>query len=53
LYDRAQMAIFASFLRPAFSASRMQHVSHLHPKSTLRPHNVWKYGTYPICYGWE
>jgi len=31
--------IFASYI----SASRMQHVSDLHPKFTLRPHYVWKY----------
>jgi len=38
------MAIFASFLRPVFSASRVQHVSDLHSKFALRPHHVWKYG---------
>ena len=32
------------FLRPVFSASRVQHVSDLHPKFTLRPHHEWKYG---------
>jgi len=26
------------------SASRVQHISDLHSKFTLRPHNVWKYG---------
>jgi len=43
----------ATFLRPMFSASRMQHVSDLHLKFTLRPHHVWKYGRYPICDGWD
>jgi len=28
------------FLRPVFSASRVQHVSDLHPKFALRPHHV-------------
>jgi len=32
------------FLRPVFSASRVQHVSDLHFKFALRPHHVWKYG---------
>ena len=40
-------------LRPAFSASRVQHVSDLHPKFALRPHHVWKYGRHPICDGWD
>ena len=43
----------ATFLRPVFSASRMQHVSDLHPKFALRPHHVWKYGEDPICDGWD
>jgi len=30
------MAIFGDFLRPAFSASRVQHVSDLHPKFAPR-----------------
>ena len=38
------MAIFGDFLRPLFSASRVQHVSDLHLKFALRPHHVWKYG---------
>jgi len=38
------MAIFASFLRPVFPASRVQHISDLHPKFALRPHHVRKYG---------
>jgi len=33
----------ATFLRPVFSVSRVQHVSDLHLKFTLRPHHVWKY----------
>ena len=31
---------FGKFLRPVFSASRMQHVSDLHLKFALRPHHV-------------
>jgi len=38
------MAILATFLRPVFSASRVQQVSDLHLKFALRPHHVWKYG---------
>jgi len=41
------------FLRPVFAASRVQHVSDLHPKLALRPHHVWKYGRHPICDGWD
>jgi len=48
LYDVAQIATFGDFLRPAFPASRVQHVSGLHPKVALRPHHVWKYGRHPI-----
>ena len=40
LYDGAQMAIFWWFLRPAFSVSHVQHVSDLHPKFALRPHQT-------------
>jgi len=36
------------FLRPVFSASRVQHTSDLHSKFALRPHHVWKYGRHPI-----
>jgi len=36
------------FLRPVFSASRVQHVADLHSKFALRPHHVWKYGRHPI-----
>jgi len=32
---------FGDFLRPVFSASRMQQVSDLHLKIALRPHHVW------------
>jgi len=39
------------FLSPVFSASRVQHVSDMHPKFALRPHHVWKYGRHPICVG--
>jgi len=39
------------FLRPVFSASRVQHVSDLHPKYALRPHHVWKYGRHQMCDG--
>jgi len=42
---------FGEFLRPVFSASGMQHVSHLHLKFTLKPHHVCKYGRHPICDG--
>jgi len=38
--------LYGDFLRPAFSASRVQHVSDLHPKFALRPHHdcaeVWQ-----------
>jgi len=45
--------IFGDFLRPAFPASRVQHISDLHSKFPLRPHHVWKYGRHPIRDGWE
>ena len=44
---------FASFLRPVFPASRVQHISDLHSKSALRPHHVSKYGRHPICGRWD
>jgi len=44
LCDGAQMAIFASSLRPAFPASRVQHISDLHSKFALSAHQAWKYG---------
>jgi len=48
LYNGAQMATFWRILHPAFSASRVQHVSDMHPKFALRPRHVWKYGKHPI-----
>ena len=36
---------FATFLRPVFSVSPVQHVSDLHLKFALKPHHVLKYGT--------
>ena len=45
MWDGAEMAIFASFLRPVFSASRVQQqVLDMHSKFALRPHHVRKYG---------
>ena len=38
----------ATFLRPIFAASRVPHISDMHPKFALRPHHVWKYGKHPI-----
>jgi len=35
------MAIFGDFLGPAFAASRVQHLSDLHSKFALGPHDVW------------
>ena len=44
----------ATFLRPAFPASRVQQVSDLHLKFALRPHHVWKYGIIHLFYGrWD
>jgi len=40
--------IFGDFLRSVFLASRMQHISDMHPKFALRRHHVWKYGRHPI-----
>jgi len=40
--------LFGDFLRPPFPVSRVQHISDLHPKFTLRSHHVWKYGRHPI-----
>jgi len=45
--------IFGDFLGPAFPASRMQQIAHLHSKFALRPHHVWKYGRHPICDRWD
>jgi len=39
----------AIFLRPMFPASREQHISDLHSKYALSPHQVSKYGRHPIC----
>jgi len=44
---------FASFLRPVFPASRLQHISDLQSKFALRPHHVSKYGRHPICGRWD
>jgi len=44
---------FASFLRPVFPASSVQHISDLHSKFALRPHHVWKYGRHPVCDRWD
>ena len=43
----------ATFLRPVFSASRVQQVSDLHLKFSLRPHHVWKDGRHPISDRWD
>jgi len=45
--------ILATFLDPAFSASRVQHISDLHSKFALGPHHVWQYGRHPISDGWD
>ena len=42
-----------TFLRPVFSASRLQQVSDLHLKFALKPHHVWKYGRHPISDRWD
>jgi len=44
LCDGDEMAI----LRPVFAASRVQRISDVHSKFTLRPHHVPKYGKHPI-----
>jgi len=41
------------FLRPVFSSSCVQHISHMHSKFALRPHHVWKYGRHPISNRWD
>jgi len=43
----------ATFLRPAFAASRVQHLSDLHSKFALGPHHVSKYGRHPTCSRWD
>ena len=40
---------FVSFLHPVFPARRVQHISDLHSKFALRPHQVPKNGRHPIC----
>jgi len=40
------MAIFGDFFASYVSASRVQHVSDLHPKFALRPHHVLAYIQY-------
>jgi len=35
------------------SGSHAQHVSDLHSKFELKPHHMSKYGTHPICDGWD
>jgi len=45
--------IFGDSLCPVFSASRVQHISDLYSKFTLRPHHVWKYGRHPMCGRWD
>jgi len=39
----------ATFLGPAFAASRVQRLSDLHSKLALWPHHVPKYGRHPLC----
>jgi len=41
------------FLRPVFTANRMQHISHMHSKFALRPHHAQKYGRHPISDRWD
>jgi len=45
--------ILATFLRPAFTANRVQQVSDLRLKFALRPHHVWKYCRHPIYGLWD
>jgi len=47
------MAIFASFLHPVFTASRVQHISDVHSEFALGPHHVWKYGRHPVSDRWD
>ena len=55
--DRARqscpMVLKWRFLRPVFSASRVQHISDMHSKFALRPHHVWKYDRHPISDRWD
>jgi len=41
------------FLRPVFSAGRVQHISHMHSKFALGPHRVWKYGRHTMSDRWD
>jgi len=43
----------ATFLRPVFAASRVQHISDLHSKLALRPHHVWKCGRHSMSDRWD
>jgi len=43
----------ATFLGPAFAASRVQHLSDLHSKFALGPNHVSKYGRHPTCSRWD
>jgi len=43
--------LYGVFLRPVFSASRVQYISDLYPKFALRPHYVSKYGRHAISDG--
>jgi len=43
----------AIFLRPVFSASRVQRISDLHSKFALRLHHVPKYDKHPIADRWD
>jgi len=51
--DGAQMVIFGEILGPAFPPSRVQHVSDLHSKFALVPHNVSKYSRHLFCDRWD
>ena len=44
---------FASFLRPVFPASCLQHISDLHSKFASMTQHVWKYGRHPIYGHWD
>ena len=37
---------FLAIFCPVFPASHVQHIPDLHSKFALRPHHVWKYGSY-------
>jgi len=41
------------FLRPVFSASRVQHISAMRSKFALKPHHVWKYGRHSTVDRWD